>query len=68
MYIIYVQFQRIHCAKPTNITYLFFCVCVDVMYSGEYDVSDVTRYYSDLMLPPWSGKLFSLPGVDAHSE
>ena len=42
MYII-VQFQSIHCAKPTNITYLFFfvCVCVGVMYSGEYDVSDV---------------------------
>ena len=41
MYII-VQFQSIHCAKPTNITYLFFFVCVGVMYSGEYDVSDVT--------------------------
>jgi hypothetical protein len=41
-------------------------VCVGVMYSGEYDVCDVTLSVHS----PWSGKLFSLPGdgVDAHSQ
>jgi hypothetical protein len=40
-------------------------VCVGVMYSGEYDVCDVT-----LSVHPHRAnrQLFSLSGVDAHSE
>jgi hypothetical protein len=51
-------------------------VCVGVMYSGEYDVCGVTPgklkslpdHRSRVRFPPWSGKLFSLPGADARSE
>jgi hypothetical protein len=51
-----------------------FSVCVGVIYSGEYYVCDgilswlVWSQRLRVWFPPWSGKLFSLPIVGAHSE
>ena len=60
------------------IGWVFFCVCFDVMYSGEYNVFYVTlsvytpgrlkSYPRGRGLDSHHGQLFSLPGVDIHSE
>ena len=55
--------KRDHFKTPAIIvvTLYLLLVCVGVvMYSGEYMMFVSVH-------PPWPGKLFSLPGVDAHS-
>ena len=46
-----------------NSLHYFFSCCVGVMYSGEYDVCDVT-----LSVYPHRASLKNMPGLDSHRD